>query len=254
MELADIWCSGWNDKRPTALLQCVPQLRSLILHSAAFAAKDLANLYRLDKLTLDSCTVAPPFPSTHLHIRHLHLTSYNPSPAIQSLLTPDVLPNLRELDLDLAHLHDLTALIPQLSALQLDKGSVVRYLPLATSLRLLSLDAFECSQVLPSLTPLTPLPPFLLLRHYLGSFLVQVLEHLVANPTRELTRIFADCQRVKDPSHDGKLNRLIVALGSKGIVVEVGRFTFSEAIRRMDAILLAAKEAAEKREWDVLGQ
>ena len=258
VEMMNIDCYCWSNTRPTALLGCVLQLRSLTLSNAAFHAEDLTNSHRLQNLTLDYCTVLPPSPSTHLHIRHLHIDSSTSSTsftALRALLTPAVLPNLREVDLNDAHLYNLTALIPQLSALQLDSGPIVRYLPLATSLRLLSLDAVACGQVLRSLTPLTPLPPFLLLRntHTHNSLrLVHVLDYLIANPTRGLTRIFADCQRVKDPSHDGKLNWLIVALGSKGIVVEIGRFTFSEAIRRMDAILLAAKEAAEKREWDGL--
>ena len=256
VEMMDIWCSRWREKRPTTLLACVPQLRSLTLHFASFHAEDLVNSHRLDKLTLDSCTVAPPSPSTHLHIRHLHIdstlsTSFT---ALRALLTPAVLPNLRELDFRSSYSVDLTAILPRLSALQLDRGPIVRYLTLATSLRLLSLDAVECSQVLPFLTPLTPLPPFLLLRYFWEPLvLVHVLKHLVANPTRGLTRIFAGCQRVKDLSSDAEVNQLIVALGSKGIVVEIGRFTFSEAIRRMDAILLAEKEAAEKREWDGLG-
>ena len=253
VEMMDIWCSRWREKRPTTLLACVPQLRSLTLHFASFHAEDLVNSHRLDKLTLDSCTVAPPSPSTHLHIRHLHIdstlsTSFT---ALRALLTPAVLPNLRELDFRSSYSVDLTAILPRLSALQLDRGPIVRYLTLATSLRLLSLDAVECSQVLPFLTPLTPLPPFLLLRYFWEPLvLVQVREHLVANPTRGLTRIFADCRNVENPTTATELDQLVVELGSKGIVVERGECSFSEAIRRMDAIVLAEKEAAEKREWE----
>ena len=256
VETMNIGCYCWSNTRPTALLGCVPQLRSLTLYFAAFHAEDLTNSHRLQNLTLNICTVLPPSPSTHLHIRHLHIDSSTSSTsftALRALLTPAVLPNLREVDLNDAHLYNLTALIPQLSALQLDSGPIVRYLPLATALRLLSLDTLQCILVLPSLTPLTPLPPFLLLRYcHDCRRLTEVLQHFVAKSTRGLTRIFADCNYDEEPSSDGKLNRLIVALGSKGIVVEIGRFTFPEAIRRMDAILAAEKEAAEKREWEGL--
>ena len=251
VEVMDIWCSGWTDKRPTALLQCVPQLRSLTVSFAAFHAEDLPNLHHLDKLTLIHSTVGPFAHSTQLPIRHLRIDSSTSSTALRALLTPAVLPNLREVDLNHAHLHDLTALIPQLTALHPEYGTIVRYLPLATGLRLLSLDSVQCMlQVLPSLTPLTPLPPCLLLRccHDYRR-LVEVLQHLAANPARGLTRIFVDCHYVKDSGHDAAIDQLVVEVGSKGIVVEIGRFTFSQAIQRTDAILLAEKEAAEKREW-----
>ena len=249
-----ICCHSWRNARPTALLGCVPQLRSLSITHASFHAEDLTNSPHLDKLAIIHCTVAPCSHSTRLPIRHLRTTFSTPSTAVQPLLTPAVLPNLREVDLNDAHLYDLTALIPQLSALQLNGGPIVRYFPLATTtLRLLSLNSLQCILVLPSFTPLTPLPPFLLLGYcHDCRRLTEVLQHFVAKSTRGLTRIFADCNYDEEPSSDGKLNRLIVALGSKGIVVEIGRFTFPEAIRRMDAILLAEREAAEKREWEGL--
>ena len=247
VELMDIWCGAWNDKRPTALLQCVPQLQSLILHDALFHAVDLTTLHRLTNLTLVGCTVAPPSPATRLPIRHLRTTSYTPSTSSRSLLTPDVLPYLRELDFTDTYSVDFTALVPQLSALQLNGESLVHSFPLALSPRLLSLLTTDFNRLLPSLNSL---PPFLLLRAaFRVRHLVQALQYHVANPKTGVKTIFVDCHYDEKSGNVTEVNQLIVELGSKGIVVELGRFTFSEAIRRMDAILLTEKQAAERREW-----
>ena len=247
VETMNIDCYRWSDRRPIALLQCVTKLQSLILHDALFHAEDLTNLHRLTNLTLFGCTVTPASPSTRLPIRHLRTTFSSRSTSLQSLLTPDVLPNLRELDFENAYWVDLTAILPQLSALQLYGDPVVRSFPLALSPRLLSLYTTDFNGLLPS-----SLPHFLLLRSTYQErqlVLVQALQYHVANPKTGVKTIFVDCGLKEDPLHVAKINRLIVELGSKGIVVERGHFTFSEAIRRMDAILLTEKEAAERREW-----
>ena len=250
VEMLDIRCIGWIDKRPTTLLQCVPQLRSLILLGALFDAEDLTDSDRLDNLTLASCTVAPPSPATRLAIRHLFVTSSAPDQAVEALLTPARLPRLQNLDLSPSRTVDINAIVPQLTAMKLSNYTIARYIPNATSLRLLSVDSSEVINILSVLAPLACLPPFLLTSAIYDSLrLVQALKYQVANPKTGAKTIFADCRLRGDPLHVAEVNRLIVELGSKGIVVERGIFSFSEAIRRMDAILLAEKEAVERREW-----
>ena len=249
VELMDIWCDGWTGKRPTALLQCVPQLRSLTLHYAAFHAEDLANSHRLDEISLIRCTIASPSPPTQLPIRHLCVRTSAPYQAVEALLTPASLPRLQNLDLYPSWTVDINAIVPQLTAMALDDRTALRHAPNATSLRLLSVDSSEVIYVLSVLAPLARLPPFLLISAiYYSLHLIQALKYQVANPKTGVKTIFADRQYVDDPTHAKELDQLIVELGSKGIVVELGRFTFLEAIRRMDAIILAERRAAEERE------
>ena len=244
VESMSISTDRWTEGLLAALLKCTPAVRELVLWSTLVPAEDLAHMLQLTDLTLLSSDVISSSSSlTQLPIRRLCTVSGSPTPG--HFLTPNVLPNLREL-IQMSS-HNCTALVPQLYAMELSQYDIQPSLLLAKSLRLLSLD-YEQQRDLPSLTNL---PPFLLLSQIENArALVRILKKLVANPKTGLKMIFvSQHDEEEDSRYDSKIGRLITQLGSMGVVVEREIDGFDEAIRRMDSILLAEREAAEKREW-----
>ena len=246
-----IACDGWRNRRAVAVLKCVPQLRRLTIGYASFHAQDLADMHRLDELTLILCTFAIPPPSTQLSIHSLFLYSYGPSKAISALLSTTILPKLKQLDVEVwapAPI-DFSWILPQLSALQIRVGysrADIRHLSDDQSLRLLSYESTQLGIHPPSLTTL---PPFMMVYIRNHHELMQSLSHFFTK-SAGLKTLFARCKHVEVVGSDKETETelLVTKLRSKGIVVEIrtGTFSFSDAIRRMDAILLAEKAAAEE--------
>ena len=254
-----ITCRDWQNKRPLAVFRSTPQLQKLTLDSASVHVQDLAHMHNLAKLALISCTLTIPPPSTRLSVRHLRISRMQGSNSakVHSSVNPDIFPKLTELDLDHAREIDISWLAPQLSALQLvtqfTEFFVRRYRLDIESLRLLSLDQYESSRALPNLFRL---PPFMLISDIRNhAALVQTLTYLFTTSTSKpgLKTLFAHCWVGKEEgtAAETETDQLKAQLRSKGIVVEIRprAFSFSDAIRRMDAILLAEVKAAEEKEY-----
>ena len=215
-------------------------------------------MHRLDELTLIYCTFTIPPPTTRLPIQSLFIESYDDrDKVISALLSPTILPGLKQLDVQVyAHAPaDISWVLPQLSALQLRVGysriDTRRHLSDNQSLRLLSLnsDLNHPNVLLPSLITLAP---FMMISDIHNHHeLMQSLSHFFAKPAG-LKTLFARCKHVEVVGSDEETETelLVAKLRSKGIVVEIrtGRFSFLDAIRRMDTILLAEKAAAAAAE------
>lgn len=229
-----------EDIRPGVVLNCVPYLKVLSLATKEVNMQDLAKLHNLIRLSL-SANVRP-FPKhlciPRLKFLRLHLAG-NDQP--DHLLTSRALPALRELSsLGWEGPVDVT-LIQQLYALETQSPYILRLIPYATSLRLLSFPP-----ILETVPPVKHLARFLLLQQIHPISIHGSLRCQLQHPNPGVRSIYIN-DLVMDSTLKAALAGLVRILEARGVNVVTGDLPFHWVCRRVEAILAKEYQAATAR-------